>query len=90
MDFGLRRRRILIGACGSGSCKRTSSADHKTSQGEFHLNDRKVIPFRQRAPSDAEVEIYRQMTRRWDRALRERLFPEHHRRAQELGDPDQG
>jgi hypothetical protein len=42
-----------------------------------------VIPFRKRPPSERELDVYRQMTRGWSAALRERMFPEHFRRDQQ-------
>jgi hypothetical protein len=36
-----------------------------------------VIPFRKRPPSDKEMDVYRQMTRRWSDASKQLLLPEH-------------
>ena len=53
------------------------------SAGLFHersggsVTDRKIIPFRKRAPSEKELEVYRRMTRNWPPALRQLLLPEH-------------
>ena len=41
------------------------------------MSDSNVIPFRKRSPSDVELEAYERMTRNWDPALRELMFPEH-------------
>jgi hypothetical protein len=41
------------------------------------MSDRVVIPFRKPAPSEAELEAYRQMTRSWHPELRRLMFPEH-------------
>jgi hypothetical protein len=41
------------------------------------MSDDKVIPFRKRPPSETELQVYRQMTRNWDPALRQMMFPEH-------------
>lgn len=42
-----------------------------------------VIPFRKRPPSDAELEMYRQMTKSWTPEMRQLMFPEHFRLDQE-------
>lgn len=44
------------------------------------MTDRKVIPFRKRPPSKAELEAYERMTRNWHPEMRRLLFPEHFRR----------
>ena len=41
------------------------------------MSERVVVPFRQRPPSEAEFEAYRQMTRDWHPDLRQLMFPEH-------------
>jgi hypothetical protein len=43
------------------------------------VNDRKVIPFRKRRPSPAELLAYRQATRRWHPQMQQLLFPDHFR-----------
>jgi len=45
----------------------------------------KVIPFRKRPPSEAELEVYRRMTRAWAPALRQLMFPEHFQHEQQKG-----
>ena len=47
------------------------------------MSDDKVIPFRKRPPSEAELEVYRRMTQQWSSALRQLMFPEHFRREEE-------
>jgi len=47
-----------------------------------------VIPFRKRPPSESEVEVYRSITRNWDPALRQLLFPEHFNRDHLPHDPE--
>ena len=42
-----------------------------------------VIPFRKRPPSESELEVYRQITRNWDPALRQMMFPDHFKREQQ-------
>ena len=36
-----------------------------------------VIPFRKRPPSGKEMDVYREMTRRWPDASKQFLLPEH-------------
>jgi hypothetical protein len=43
------------------------------------MNDDNVIPFRKRSPSKAEMDAYRQMTRRWTDASKQLLMPDHFR-----------
>jgi hypothetical protein len=43
------------------------------------VNEDNVIPFRKRPPSEAELEIYRQITRGWHPELRKMMFPDHFR-----------
>ena len=43
------------------------------------MSDRKVVPFRKRPPCEAELEVYRRMTRNWHPDMRRRLLPEHFR-----------
>jgi hypothetical protein len=38
-----------------------------------------VIPFRKRAPSEAQLEVYRRMTRNWSSELKRLMFPEYFR-----------
>jgi hypothetical protein len=40
------------------------------------MSDRKVIPFRKRPPSQAELEAYMRMTRNWHPEMRRLVFPE--------------
>jgi hypothetical protein len=47
------------------------------------MSDRKVVPFRPRPPSAAELEIYKLMTRTWHPEMRRRIFPEHFRRVEQ-------
>ncbi len=47
------------------------------------MSQSNVIPFRKRPPSQAELEIYRQMTRNWSPQMRELMFPEHFKRDQD-------
>jgi hypothetical protein len=42
--------------------------------------ENKVIPFRRRAPSRAELEAYQRMTRHWSPTLRQLMFPEYFKR----------
>jgi hypothetical protein len=49
-----------------------------------------VIPFRQRPPSAAEMEAYRQATRKWTPHMRQLLLPEHYRRDQLLAQAQPG
>jgi hypothetical protein len=46
----------------------------------LHTNEGNVIPFRTRPrrPSEAELEIYRQVTRNWLPDVRRLVFPEHY------------
>ena len=46
------------------------------------MSDNKVIPFRRRPPSQAELEAYQRMTRHWSPTLRQMMFPEHFMREQ--------
>jgi hypothetical protein len=40
------------------------------------VSDNKVVPFRRRPPSQAELEVYQRMTRHWSPTLRQMMFPE--------------
>jgi len=40
------------------------------------VSDSKVVPFRRRPPSQAELEVYQRMTRHWSPTLRQMMFPE--------------
>jgi len=53
------------------------------------VSDNKVVPFRRRPPSQAELEAYQRMTRHWSPTLRQMMFPEYFRREQasEPGSP---
>ncbi len=53
------------------------------------MSDNKVVPFRRRAPSQAELEAYQRMTLYFRPTLRQMMFPEHFRREleRELGSP---
>jgi len=44
-----------------------------------------VIPFRERPPSDAEMEAYRRTTQNWSAQMRQLMFPEHFKREVEAG-----
>lgn len=37
-----------------------------------------VLPFRRRAPSKQELEVYRWMTRSWSPAMKRLMFPQFH------------
>jgi hypothetical protein len=41
------------------------------------MTDRKVIPFRKRPPTEAQLEIYRRITRNWHEDMRRQIFPEY-------------
>jgi len=47
------------------------------------VSDNKVVPFRRRPPSQAELEVYQRMTRHWSPTLRQMMFPELFRREQD-------
>lgn len=36
-----------------------------------------VVPFRKRPPSEAELEVYRWITRGWNTQMRQMMFPEY-------------
>lgn len=40
------------------------------------MADEKVVPFRKRPPSQAELEAYLRMTRNWHPEMRRLVFPE--------------
>ena len=44
------------------------------------MSDQKVIPFRKRPPSLAQLAIYRQITRKWHPEMRRAIFPDHYSR----------
>ena len=44
------------------------------------MTDRKVVPFRKRPPSEAELAVYRHITRNWHPEMRQLMLPEHHKR----------
>jgi hypothetical protein len=46
------------------------------------MSDRKVVPFRKRRPCEAELEVYRRMTRNWHPEMQRLMFPEHHMQPQ--------
>ena len=46
---------------------------------EAPMNDEKVVPFRKRPPSEAELEMYRRVTQNWHPEMRRLMFPEHFR-----------
>lgn len=46
------------------------------------MSDAKVIPFRKRPPSEAELEAYRRVTRNWHPDMRRLVFPEHFKKEQ--------
>ncbi|HYX74349.1 MAG TPA: hypothetical protein VE819_06675 [Steroidobacteraceae bacterium] len=41
------------------------------------MSDSKVVPFRRRPVSEAELEVYQRITRHWSPTLRQKLSPEH-------------
>ena len=41
------------------------------------MSEQKVVPFRKRPPSQAELEAYRRVTRNWHPEMRRLVFPEH-------------
>jgi len=41
------------------------------------MSDQKVIPFRRRPPSLAQLTIYRHITRKWHPEMRRAIFPDH-------------
>lgn len=49
------------------------------------MSDDKVVPFRPRPPSKAEIAVYEAITRNWQPELRQRMFPEHFRQHQKEG-----
>jgi hypothetical protein len=48
--------------------------------GAFVSGD-KVVPFRPRPPSEAELAVYKAITRNWHPELRQRILPDHFRSA---------
>ncbi len=46
------------------------------------MTDNKVVPFRKRPPSEAELEVYRRITRNWHPEMRRLMLPEHFKRDQ--------
>ena len=72
-----RRPTATHNLCGNGHAQR------------FFVSGNKVIPFRRRPPSQAELEAYQRMTRHWSPTLRQLMFPEHFKREQasEPGSP---
>ena len=46
------------------------------------MADEKVVPFRKRPPSQAELEAYLRMTRNWHPEMRRLVFPELFKKAQ--------
>jgi hypothetical protein len=46
------------------------------------VSDSKIVPFRRRPHSEAELEVYLRMTRHWSPTLRQMMFPELFNRAQ--------
>ena len=51
----------------------------------FFVSDNKVVPFRRRPPSQAELEAYQRMTRHWSPTLRQMMFPEYFKREEQAG-----
>ena len=47
------------------------------------MSDSKVVPFRRRPPSQAELEAYQRMTRHWSPTLRQMMFPEYFKREEQ-------
>ena len=41
------------------------------------MTNRKIIPFRKRPPSAAELLAYRHATRKWHPQMQQLMFPEH-------------
>jgi hypothetical protein len=41
------------------------------------LSDCKVLTFKPRPPSEAELEVYEQMTRNWAPQMKQLIFPKH-------------
>jgi hypothetical protein len=54
------------------------------------MSDKKVVPFRKRPPSEAELEMYRRITREWNPALRQLMFPDHFKHERGKGPEDRG
>ena len=54
------------------------------------MSDRTVVPFRGRPPSEAELEIYKLMTRTWHPDVRRRIFPEHFRKVEQQSEAHTG
>ena len=48
------------------------------------MSDSKVVPFRRRRASPAQLEAFQRMTRHWSPTLRQKLSPELFKLAQEL------
>ncbi len=48
------------------------------------------MPFRGRPPSEAELEIYKLMTRTWHPDVRRRIFPEHFRKVEQQSEAHTG
>ena len=48
------------------------------------MSDNKVVPFRRRPPSQAELEAYQRMPRHWSPPLRQMMFPEYFKREEQL------
>ncbi len=48
------------------------------------MSDSKIVPFRRRAASKAQLEAYQRMTRHWSPTLRQKMSAEHFKLAQEL------
>jgi hypothetical protein len=42
------------------------------------LSTDNILPFRKRPPSDKEMDVYREVTKRWTDASRQLLLPEHY------------
>jgi hypothetical protein len=58
---------------------------NRSANGRFSgvgMSDRKVIPFRKRPPSQAEMEAYLRMTRNWHPEMRRQVFPEFFKKEQ--------
>jgi len=48
------------------------------------VSDSKVVPFRRRPVSKAELEAYQRMTRHWSPTLRQKMSPEYFKLLQDL------
>jgi hypothetical protein len=49
------------------------------------VTDDKIIPFRKRPPSQAELETYRHITRGWTAEMKKMMFPQYYEHEQRQG-----